>query len=1649
MIQKILIAIVLFSSFNLFAQNIPTSGNSSITTCNTTLYDMGGASGGLTANADGSITIYPATAGNVVAVMVQELDIDWYNDYLYIYDGASTSGTLLRTFQGGWGSSNYVDYREYYGTSGAITIRLKTGQYASSSDAGCLIRVRCAPTSQPSNMVRNQQRVISSCNTTIYDHGGIYGDYQNSSTDTILILPDAPNKFVQLTFQHFALNSNDGYDQVFYFGGMKTSPTSTLYANAGYSLPNSGNTMVTARTDGSASFVLQSDAAYTAQGIRVLVSCSTGTTNAISETIIPNTGSTSVTTCGVKVSDNGDKYNYLPNSNGSLTINPATSGKKVQLNFSSFNVSTGDALYVYDGTTTGATLLGTYTGSSIPAAITATSANASGALTVRFTSNGSTESAGFVFNTACVDPLPETLLPTSGSITLTTCDQTIFDNGGVAANYSNNVNGALLITPATSGMKVKLHFNSFATEATNDYLTVYNGNSTAASVIGVYSGTTIPADIVASNASGQLYLTFVSNATVNAAGFNVYASCVIPEAIIPVSGSNTFTTCNGYVYDGGGASGNYADNANGILTLYPEQVGKYVNLDFTSFSLEQFDTLYVYDGETIASNLLGKYTGTTRPAFVRATAANSAGALTLQFKSNGSLNNPGFAALVSCENAVIGTIIPVSGNLSMTTCNALVYDAGGSNGNYGSNIDGSITFYPATTGNMIRATFSSFSTQSSSDILFVYNGTSTSATLLGQYSGASLPPAITAANPDGALTIRFQSNSTINGSGFAISISCALPEVVVPSTGTASVTTCNTTIYDAGGATGNYSINQDGSITVYPATSGMSIRATFNSFNTEGTYDVLSVYNGTTIAATLLGSYSGGSLPPTLTASNASGALTIRFKTDGSVVNSGFAITLTCAAPEIVIPASGNITMTTCSASLFDAGGSAGNYSNSQDGSITIYPATAGNKIRAIFNALSTEANYDYVYVYDGTSTSATLMGQYAGTTLPSSLTATNASGALTIRFKSDISNVSSGFSISVICIDPSEIKIPTSGNTTLTTCSALLYDAGGSTDVYPNSLDGSITIYPSTAGAKVKASILNFATESTYDVLSFYDGTSISATLLNAYSGSSAPSTPIVATETNVSGALTIRFKSDGSINYAGFSVQLSCQVTSVSGISIDPLTASMIIGSTLQLNKTIAPVNATNKNVTWTSSNTSAATVDANGLVTALAAGETNITVTTQDGNFTATSVITVLPVAVTGISVSPMVASVQEGATVQLTATIAPANAANKNVTWSSTNSALATVDANGLVTGVLAGVVDITVTTVDGSFSAVSTITVTPVLVTGISVDPVSASVDVGSTLALSSTISPANASNKNISWTSSNTSVAIVNANGVVTGIADGSVDITVTTEDGNYSAVAVITVNAVSVTGITINPPTVSMVNGSTKQLSAVISPLNATNKNVSWISSNTSVATVDANGLISAVSVGTTEIKVVSADGNLEATSLVEVTPIPVTGISVNPAAAAVVEGNTMQLEATVLPSNAANKNVSWSSSNTAIATVDANGLVTTILSGVVQITATTDDGGFTATSEITVTVNTNITNAGKTDVIFLYPNPAMDKVNLVNLKEGMNIRIVDQTGVEVYSVMHTSDGELDVRALGSGVYSVIVGLGETLYVGKLVIVK
>ena len=261
---------------------------------------------------------------------------------------------------------------------------------------------------------------------------------------------------------------------------------------------------------------------------------------------------------------------------------------------------------------------------------------------------------------------------------------------------------------------------------------------------------------------------------------------------------------------------------------------------------------------------------------------------------------------------------------------------------------------------------------------------------------------------------------------------------------------------------------------------------------------------------------------------------------------------------------------------------------------------------------------------------------------------------------------------------------------------------------------------------------------------------------------------------------------------------VTVKAKAVNVTEVTLDKTELTLTEGETETLTATVRPDNADNRKVTWSSDKTDVATVDGAGKVTAVKPGEAVVTVTTEDGGKTASCKVTVKAkaVGVTEVTLDKTELTLTEGETETLTASVKPDNADNRKVTWSSDKTDVATVGGDGKVTAVKAGEAVVTVTTEDGGKTATCKVTVKAkaVPVTGVDVNPWVMTLSVRGTSKLSYTIRPADATNQNVKWESESPSVATVDSEGNVKGVAAGTAKICVTTEDGGFKSYCTVTV---------------------------------------------------------------------------------------------------------------------------------------------------------------------------------------------------------------------------------------------------------------
>lgn len=425
------------------------------------------------------------------------------------------------------------------------------------------------------------------------------------------------------------------------------------------------------------------------------------------------------------------------------------------------------------------------------------------------------------------------------------------------------------------------------------------------------------------------------------------------------------------------------------------------------------------------------------------------------------------------------------------------------------------------------------------------------------------------------------------------------------------------------------------------------------------------------------------------------------------------------------------------------------------------------------------------------------------------------------------------------------------------------------------------------------------------------------------------------------------------------------SCKVTvrqGVTGVTLNPSQKELGIGDNLTINATVAP-DLNGVSLKWVSSDDKVVTVlvhgDLSATVQAVGAGTAVISAINQDNVVVGSCLITVYePIKSITLSQTNVVLPLADG-WFQLFATIVPQSAEDQEIVWRSTNTSVATVDSNGVVQLKKAGQTSIIVSSrVDANITAICNVEVTK-SVTGVKLDKSVHDMFVGETLRLTYTITPAGASNSQVTWSTSNKSVAIVDQSGLVTAKAVGTTVIMVKTKDGGFTALCTVNVGRVA-TAIKLDVTSLVLNTGDYYYLESTLTPADTTEKTVSFESSDTKVAVVSKKGKVTAKAAGNCVIMAKTKSGSMAYCS-VEVLQA-VTGVKLSQKKIELFVGDLYRMEESVLPKNATNKKVEWSTSNKKVFTVNSDGEITGVGSGVAVLTCTTDEGGFTAFCDVVV---------------------------------------------------------------------------------------
>lgn len=412
---------------------------------------------------------------------------------------------------------------------------------------------------------------------------------------------------------------------------------------------------------------------------------------------------------------------------------------------------------------------------------------------------------------------------------------------------------------------------------------------------------------------------------------------------------------------------------------------------------------------------------------------------------------------------------------------------------------------------------------------------------------------------------------------------------------------------------------------------------------------------------------------------------------------------------------------------------------------------------------------------------------------------------------------------------------------------------------------------------------------------------------------------------------------------------------VESDNGVTIDNLSfresvINLNVGDRYKILYDIFPVNASNPTLEWYTDNEGTIHVDSDGNVTALSPGSVTVYAKTTDGTNISSSCVINVTQKIESITLDATSFSLYEEDSKLLHATLHPSGDTNL-IEWQSANPAVATVDKNGMVVAKSKGETTITAKySLDNSISEVCYVKVLR-HVQGVVLSQTGITLSVNSGRQIQATVYPESADNKSVLWTSDNPNVASVSPDGFVTAISCGETVIkAICDERPELYATCSVSVNSL-VTSVNLNCNNATLSEGECLHLIATVLPDDASNKSIIWSSSDESVATVNQEGVVTAISKGIAIISAKASDGsNVSASCTINVKKL-VSNIILNKTELTINESQSEQLFATVIPDQADNKNLIWSSSDNTIASVNGDGIVYAVSKGSTTICVKSSD--------------------------------------------------------------------------------------------------
>jgi hypothetical protein len=921
-----------------------------------------------------------------------------------------------------------------------------------------------------------------SCGENFYDSGGLDTTYMDNEIDTIVICPQNGNESVIITFTNFYLEQ--GYDFLTIYNG--SSVSDSLIGS--YTGTDNPGTIIAENPSGCITFVFTSDVSVTYDGWEATISC------------VP------LITC---YRPTNFMFDSLTNSSVNLSWTAGTENEwLIEYGPNNFTLGTGTSVVT----------------TSNPFEITGLNGNTNYDFYVKAIC-GAGDSSMFT-NKISIVTLYDTL----------TCGDTFFDPGGEFGDYSLMQNDTITICPSDSLETIQITFSALSL-GNNDFLMVYNGDSVNAPLMNTFTDTTFESILIAENLSGCLTFVFSSDNFGTSSGWAASISCIPaltcfkpidlnainitndtvdlswssqngetewqveygltnfvlgtgtivntnsnPIQIIGLQGATnydfyvrsicsagdssfyagpfTFQTalnpfiCGNQFIDNGGMN-NYALNSIDTIVICPSNVNEAVQITFSEFNIENgYDFLTVFNGDSFSSQLIGTYTDTVIPNTF--TAENTSGCLTFLFQSDDIINAAGWIADISCVPQT-NCFPPNQINVNNVTNNSaqLSWTAGNNETEW-----------------IIEYGLSGFNLGSGTQIQTSEN-----------------PYVLT--NLTGASGYQFYIQSFCNSSDSSsfvgpISFQTDLDPLF-----------CGSVFTDNGGDT-TYNVNSNDTIVICPTSSNEAVQVIFSEFDLEFDYDFLTVYNGNSMSSEIIDTYTGTSLPGTITAVNPDGCLTFHFTSDGSVENAGWLAQINCV-PNLNCP----------------------NPTEISSSNIT------SNSALISWTQAASETQYIVEYGISGFTLGT-------GTTLNVStieVTLSSLEGFTTydVYIKSVCEIGDSGlFSL--------PISFTTLGDPLV--CGNQFYDNNGPNMNYDSTSTYPVTICPTSENDVVQIEFSAFSLSNT-DTLFVYDGISTNSNLLASLTGNSVPNNILA---TNNLGCLTFQLQVNSLQMNAGWEALINC---------------------------------------------------------------------------------------------------------------------------------------------------------------------------------------------------------------------------------------------------------------------------------------------------------------------------------------------------------------------------------------------------------------------------------------------------------------------------------------------------------------------------